>query len=74
MEYDLHNLSHKEAEIEVEDTLLTGTYVGSFEITFITGKSDKMRKIVINVCEENNFEYYVPANNPGKITVIYTAL
>jgi len=73
MEYDLHNFSHKEAEIEVQETLLTATYVGSFDITFITGKSDKMRNIVIKVCEENDFEYYVPANNPGKITVIYTA-
>ena len=73
MDYDLHNLSHKEAEIEVQETLLTATYVGSFDISFITGKSDKMRNIVIKVCEENNFEYYVSTNNPGKITVIYTA-
>lgn len=74
MVYDLHSLTHKEAEIEVQETLLTATFVGSFDITFITGKSDKMRNIVINVCENNNFQYSVPANNSGKIIVSYIAL
>ena len=39
MVYDLHSLTHKEAEIEVQETLLTATFVGSFDITFITCES-----------------------------------
>lgn len=74
MIYDLHKLTHKEARIEVAETLLTASYVGSFEIIFITGNSSKMRNIVINVCEEHDFNYLVPANNPGKIIVNYFSI
>jgi len=74
MIYDLHNLTHNEARIEVAETLLTASYVGSFEITFITGKSDQMRNIVINICEEHDFNYIVPANNQGKIIVNYFSI
>ena len=68
---DLHGMSHKDAKIEVEETLLASTTLGSFEFEFITGKSKEMRSIVVNICKEYEFSYYVPTDNQGKIVVTY---
>ena len=45
---DLHGKTHKEAEEEVEASLLSASSVGSFDMTIITGNSDAMKNKVIN--------------------------
>lgn len=71
---DLHGLSHIMAKEEVEGTLLSASALGSFEIEVITGNSKAMKNIVIDICSENNFDYYVPSDNLGTVVVSYTNL
>ena len=71
---DLHGLSHTMAKEEVEETLLTASTLGSFDIEIITGNSKAMKNIVINICSENDFDYYIPSDNLGTVVVCYTNL
>ena len=71
---DLHGLSHTKAKEEVEEILLSSSALGSFEIEIITGNSKAMKDIVIGVCSDNDFDYYVPSDNLGTVVVSYTNL
>jgi hypothetical protein len=71
---DLHGKTHKEAEEEVEASLLSASSVGSFDMTIITGNSDAMKNKVIKVCEKYNFKYAYPVINPGVMIVTHFKL
>lgn len=71
---DLHGKTHKEAEDEIEASLLSASSVGSFDMTIITGNSDAMKSRVVKVCEKYNFKYAYPVINPGIMNVTYFKL
>ena len=66
---DLHGMTHKAAKEEVEETLLTASNLGNFEMQIITGNSPAMRNIVLEVCKEHSFNYYIPSNNLGTVNI-----
>ena len=67
---DLHGKTHLEASEEVRATLLSASH-SSFEIDIITGNSDAMKDIVIEVCDNHSFNYYIPYYNNGMIVVTF---
>lgn len=72
MTIDLHGLTHKEALLLVEDTVLELSLLGSFHLDVITGNSPKLQKKVIEeVCRKHNFSYFISSNNLGVITIEY---
>ena len=68
-EIDLHGLTHEQARNKVEERLLLSSIEKYFECDIITGKSTEMQKIVLDLCEQYEFDYYIDPNNTGKITV-----
>jgi hypothetical protein len=62
------------AKEEVEETLTTASFLGSFEIKIITGNSKAMRNIVIEVCDKYSFNYYIPSDNLGIVMVNHVNL
>ena len=68
-ELDLHGYSHSEIEIEVENfVILNSTYL---PVRIITGNSDKMKKLVLEVLKKHKFDYYIPPHNQGEILVTH---
>lgn len=51
---DLHNIAHSEAERLVVNFLMTS----EMPVQIITGKSEQMRGIAVNVIEKYNFGYH----------------
>ncbi len=68
---DLHGKTHKEAEEEIEASLLSASSVGSFDMTIITGNSDAMKNRVVKVCEKYNFKYSYGVINQGVMVVTH---
>ncbi len=64
---DLHGMYHDAVERNVENFVL----LNESPLRIITGNSEKMKKIVVNVLSEHNFKYY-PENytNFGSLIVI----
>ncbi len=64
---DLHGMYHDAVERHVENFVL----LNESPLRIITGNSDKMKKIVVNVLAEHDFKYY-PENysNFGSLIVI----
>jgi len=71
---DLHGKTHKEAEEEVQASLLAASIAGSFDMDIITGNSDAMKNIVKEICNNHNFNYHYPVLNSGMMTVSYFKL
>jgi hypothetical protein len=67
-ELDLHGLYHFDVPLEVENFLYLNST--NLPIKIITGKSDKMKEIVIEVLEKNKFTYDIPPHNFGVIVVL----
>lgn len=64
---DLHRIRHEEVDRLVENFI----FLNELPIEIITGNSDKMQGIVIDVLERNEFEYQIgDFLNRGYITVI----
>jgi hypothetical protein len=64
---DLHRVRHEEVDRMVENFV----FLNELPIEIITGNSDKMQELVINVLERNEFEYTIGDYfNKGYITVI----
>lgn len=64
---DLHRIRHEEVDILVENYI----FLNELPIEIITGNSDRMQEIVIDVLERNNFEYTIGDYvNRGYITVL----
>ena len=64
-ELDLHGLKHIEVEDEVENFIL----INEPPFKIITGKSDEMRRMVKNMLDYYEYNYYIPAHNAGEIIV-----
>ena len=66
---DLHGIKHIDVYILVEDYVLK--YQENCPLTIITGNSDKMKKIVIDVLVKHQFNYSEGNYyNRGYITVL----
>jgi hypothetical protein len=68
-ELDLHGLYHHQVWGEVENFVLLNSK--QLPLRIITGYSKFMKKIVCEVLIKYNFEYDIPAHNPGEIIVIF---
>ena len=64
---DLHGMYHDAVERQVENFVL----LNESPLRIITGNSDKMKEIVVNVLTEHEFQYY-PENytNFGSLIVV----
>jgi len=65
-ELDLHGVQHEEVEMKLEDFFF---WKGNPQGSVITGNSKQMKNIVIDWLEKNDFHYYVPTSNTGRIEV-----
>tara|TARA_B100001250_G_C19463124_1_gene641114 strand:- start:357 stop:605 length:249 start_codon:yes stop_codon:yes gene_type:complete len=52
---DLHSVKHGDVSVLVEDYILTNQHLVPLKI--ITGNSDKMKKIVVDVLNDHGFKY-----------------
>ena len=50
---DLHGVRHNEVDRLVENFVL----LGNTPMTIVTGKSDRMRELVVNVLDRHQFRY-----------------
>tara|TARA_R100001509_G_scaffold164900_2_gene144135 strand:- start:547 stop:780 length:234 start_codon:yes stop_codon:yes gene_type:complete len=72
---DLHGLSHKEAVKRTESVLIPASLDKVMVCEIITGKSKIMQdKIIKEVIEPFNFDYYIPSHNIGTIIVTHNEL
>ena len=51
---DLHGLRHYTAEIKVTNFIL----LNETPLKIITGRSETMIRIVVDICEQHDYEYY----------------
>ena len=65
-ELDLHHVRYPDVDRIVENYVLMNTT----PMNIITGRSDKMKDLVINVLIKYRFQYYIRCHNAGMITVI----
>ena len=69
-EIDLHGFKHDEVEDKLPNLLILHYNMGNFPIRLITGKSEKMKEIVRETCEEQGFTIDDFWNdNPGAIII-----
>lgn len=66
-ELDLHGLYRHEVRDKVENFILL--YSNELPVRIITGGSNHMRNLCINILNKHNFEFEIPAHNPGEIIV-----
>jgi len=67
-ELDLHGLKHEEVEDKLANLLILHYNMNNFPVEIITGKSDKMKKIVRRIVKEHGFtEDDFWNDNPGTI-------
>lgn len=66
-ELDLHGLYRHEVRDKVENFILL--HSNELPIRIITGNSNNMRNLSINILNKHNFEFEIPAHNPGEIIV-----
>ena len=70
-EIDLHGFKHDEVEDKLPNLLILHYNMGNFPIRLITGKSEKMKQIVREVCKEYKFNIDDTWNsNPGTIVLM----
>jgi hypothetical protein len=72
---DCHGLNHKDAIDLIESKILLASTEGSFTMELITGNSTLLRnKIIREILEEWDFNYYIPSRNLGVIIVTHVSL
>ena len=62
-ELDLHGIQHDEVDRLVENFVL----LKSLPLRIITGNSDEMRRLVVNVLERHHMNYW--SFKPGQVTI-----
>jgi len=67
-ELDLHGVFHSEVRDKVENFVLL--HSTELPIRIITGDSHRMRNLTENILKKYNFNYNIPAHNPGEIIVL----
>lgn len=68
-ELDLHGLFHVDVPLEVLNFLFINH--NKFPVKIITGRSTKMKEIVVDILNKNGYHYDIPVHNPGQIIVLY---
>jgi len=63
---DLHGVAHRDVLSELYEFYF---WEGNGDSIIITGKSQKMKDIVIDWLEDNDYVYNIPFNNDGRIMV-----
>jgi hypothetical protein len=66
---DLHGFLNHDIELEVKNFLFLNE--PKFPVKIITGKSDKMNQLVVDILRKNGYNFEVPAHNSGEIIVYY---
>ena len=61
---DLHGVRHEDVERLVENFVL----LNELPLKIITGNSDEMRRLVINVLERHHMNYW--SFKPGQLTIL----
>ena len=74
LEIDLHGYKHKDAIVEVENTLIMNSLTRVVDYKIITGNSPKLQEKLIKLFDNYNFSYYIPAHNQGEIYVSYNEI
>ena len=64
MELDLHGVKHKDVDRLVENFIL----LNNPPLTIITGNSEEMTRLVINVLERHDMNYW--SFVPGQLTIL----
>ena len=64
---DLHGILHEDVYDEVENFVFLNAR--ELPVSIITGASTRMKEIVTDVLEANNFEFHTPTYNAGEIIV-----
>ncbi len=72
---DLHGLTHDESIIKVEEYLLLNSFDNDLDLELITGKSPRLQeKIIKQVLNKHNFNYYIPKHNTGMMYITDTRI
>ena len=61
---DLHGVRHEDVERLVENFVL----LNELPLKIITGNSDEMRRLVVNVLERHHMNYW--SFKPGQLTIL----
>ena len=64
--YDCHNKSHFQVKDEFENWLL----LNNVPMDVITGNSEEMKKIVIDILLKHDYGFFISQYNQGSIKVI----
>ena len=67
-ELDLHGVFHSEVRDKVENFVLLNST--KLPVKIITGDSQRMRNLTVNILDKYKFNYDTPAHNPGEIIVL----
>jgi len=72
---DLHGFTHEESLVKVEEYLLLNSFDNDLDLELITGKSPKLQqKIINNILNKHNFNYYIPNHNTGVMFITDTRI
>ena len=66
---DLHGLKHSDVETNLESWLIMEYNQFNFPLTVITGNSKRMKQLVYQASEKQEFKYKVHPTNPGAIII-----
>jgi len=70
---DLHDLSHEESLVKVEEYLLLNSFNNDLDLELITGKSPKLQEKIINqILIKHDYNYYIPNYNTGVMFITDT--
>ena len=67
-ELDLHGVFHSDVRDKVENFVLL--HSTELPVRIITGDSQRMRNLTVNILEKHKFVYEIPAHNSGEIIVL----
>jgi len=67
-ELDLHGVFHSEVRDKVENFVLLNST--KLPVRIITGDSQRMRNLTVNILDKHKFNYDIPAHNSGEIIVL----
>lgn len=66
MRLDLHGVKHQDVKVVVEDFLFNNKN----PMYIVTGNSDAMKSIVIEILDKNDFKWMIMSKNLGEIIIL----
>ena len=66
---DLHGLIHSNVETNLESWLIMEYNQFNFPLVVITGNSKRMKQLVYQASEKQEFKYRVHPTNPGALII-----